>query len=64
VQCRHNLGYWDGGRWWGAGAEAHSFIGTTRWWNIKHPNAYGQHLTAAAPPVAGFEQLAAGTPRT
>lgn len=18
-ECRHNLGYWDGGQWWGAG---------------------------------------------
>ncbi len=27
-QCRHNLGYWDGGQWWGAGPGAHSFVGT------------------------------------
>ena len=38
-ECRHNLGYWDGGQWWGAGPGAHSYIGTTRWWNVKHPNA-------------------------
>ena len=36
-QCRHNLGYWDGGQWWGAGPGAHSYIGATRWWNVKHP---------------------------
>lgn len=56
-RCRHNLGYWDGGQWWGAGPGAHSFIGATRWWNVKHPNAYAQQLAEAALPVAGFEQL-------
>src|ERR1700742_401474 len=56
-QCRHNLGYWDGGQWWGAGPGAHSYIGTTRWWNVKHPNAYAQILDGASLPVAGFEEL-------
>jgi oxygen-independent coproporphyrinogen-3 oxidase len=56
-QCRHNLGYWDGGQWWGAGPGAHSFIGTTRWWNVKHPNTYAQMLAETTLPVAGFEQL-------
>jgi putative oxygen-independent coproporphyrinogen III oxidase len=56
-QCRHNLGYWDGGHWWGAGPGAHSYIGTTRWWNVKHPNAYAQILDGASLPVADFEQL-------
>jgi putative oxygen-independent coproporphyrinogen III oxidase len=58
-QCRHNLGYWDGGQWWGAGPGAHSYVGATRWWNVKHPNAYAQILDGAALPVAGFEQLTA-----
>jgi putative oxygen-independent coproporphyrinogen III oxidase len=56
-ECRHNLGYWDGGQWWGAGPGAHGFVGTTRWWNVKHPNAYAAMLAGAALPVAGFEQL-------
>jgi putative oxygen-independent coproporphyrinogen III oxidase len=56
-ECRHNLGYWDGGQWWGAGPGAHGYIGTTRWWNVKHPNAYAEILAGAALPVAGFEQL-------
>src|SRR3984893_3636732 len=56
-ECRHNLGYWDGGQWWGAGPGAHSFVGATRWWNVKHPNAYAQILDGDALPVAGFEQL-------
>ncbi|MGO8938718.1 MAG: radical SAM family heme chaperone HemW [Mycobacterium sp.] len=56
-ECRHNLGYWDGGQWWGAGPGAHGYIGTTRWWNVKHPNAYAEVLAEARLPVAGFEQL-------
>jgi putative oxygen-independent coproporphyrinogen III oxidase len=63
-QCRHNLGYWDGGQWWGAGPGAHSFVGDTRWWNVKHPNAYAQQLGEASLPVAGFEQLDAATRHT
>ena len=57
AECRHNLGYWDGGQWWGAGPGAHGYIGTTRWWNVKHPNAYAEVLADATLPVAGFEQL-------
>ena len=57
AECRHNLGYWDGGQWWGAGPGAHGYIGTTRWWNVKHPNAYAEVLAGATLPVAGFEQL-------
>jgi oxygen-independent coproporphyrinogen-3 oxidase len=56
-QCRHNLGYWGGGQWWGAGPGAHSYVGATRWWNVKHPNTYAQLLADAALPVAGFEEL-------
>lgn len=56
-ECRHNLGYWNGGQWWGAGPGAHGYLGTTRWWNVKHPNAYSAMLADAKLPVAGFEQL-------
>jgi putative oxygen-independent coproporphyrinogen III oxidase len=56
-QCRHNLGYWNGGQWWGAGPGAHSYVGSTRWWNVKHPNTYAQILADATLPVAGFEHL-------
>ena len=55
--CRHNLGYWGGGRWWGAGPGAHSYDGTVRCWNVKHPNAYAQLLGEMTLPVAGFEEL-------
>ncbi|BBZ22556.1 radical SAM family heme chaperone HemW [Mycolicibacter hiberniae] len=55
--CRHNLGYWGGGRWWGAGPGAHSYDGVLRWWNVKHPDAYAQLLADGVLPVAGFEEL-------
>jgi oxygen-independent coproporphyrinogen-3 oxidase len=56
-ECMHNLGYWDGGEWWGAGPGAHGYVGSTRWWNIKHPNAYAQALAGGRLPIADFEQL-------
>ncbi len=56
-ECRHNLGYWDGGQWWGAGPGAHGYVGATRWWNVKHPNAYAEALAEGELPVADFEQL-------
>ncbi|OBK44936.1 radical SAM family heme chaperone HemW [Mycobacterium sp. 1081908.1] len=56
-ECRHNLGYWDGGEWWGAGPGAHGYVGATRWWNVKHPNAYAEKLAGGELPVAGYEQL-------
>ncbi len=55
--CRHNLGYWRGGDWWGVGPGAHSHVGGVRWWNIKHPAAYAERLTAGRSPGAGREVL-------
>ena len=63
-ECRHNLGYWDGGQWWGAGPGAHGYVGSTRWWNVKHPNAYAEMLSNSELPVGGFEQLDADTRHT
>ena len=60
-QCRHNVGYWEGGEWWGAGPGAHGYVDATRWWNVKHPNAYAEVLGRGALPVADFEQLDAET---
>lgn len=59
-ECRHNMGYWDGGEWWGAGPGAHGYVKSTRWWNIKHPNTYAQTLAEGRLPLADFEQLDAG----
>jgi oxygen-independent coproporphyrinogen-3 oxidase len=63
-ECRHNIGYWNGGEWWGAGPGAHGYVGATRWWNVKHPNAYAQSLADGLLPVAGFEQLDSATMHT
>ncbi len=57
AECRHNIGYWAGGQWWGAGPGAHGFVGTTRWWNVKHPNAYAAALAERRLPVTDFETL-------
>ncbi|WP_299165821.1 radical SAM family heme chaperone HemW [uncultured Arthrobacter sp.] len=56
-RCRHNLAYWKGHDWWGAGPGAHSHVGGTRWWNVKHPAAYAQRLGAGTSPAAGRETL-------
>jgi putative oxygen-independent coproporphyrinogen III oxidase len=56
ARCRHNLLYWDGGHWWGAGPGAHSHLPGVRWWNHKHPSTYGTAL-AQDLPVAGHELL-------
>ncbi|MCI4675261.1 radical SAM family heme chaperone HemW [Candidatus Mycolicibacterium alkanivorans] len=57
AECRHNLGYWNGGQWWGAGPGAHGFVGDTRWWNVKRPLAYAEQLGQGRAPVADFERL-------
>ena len=51
--CRHNLGYWRGDDWWGIGPGAHSHVGGTRWWNVKHPAAYAARLSARSVTGAG-----------
>ncbi|MFC3299244.1 coproporphyrinogen III oxidase [Arthrobacter agilis] len=55
--CRHNLAYWRGSDWWGAGPGAHSHVGGTRWWNVKHPRAYSTALDTGKSPAAGREIL-------
>ncbi|WP_338051299.1 radical SAM family heme chaperone HemW [Pseudonocardia acidicola] len=55
--CRHNLGYWLDGDWWGAGPGAHSHLDGARWWNVKHPARYAALLGAGEPPEAGREEL-------
>lgn len=53
--CRHNLGYWGGGDWWGAGPGAHSHVGGVRWWNVLHPRAWAEKLAAGTSPAAARE---------
>ncbi|WAL64042.1 radical SAM family heme chaperone HemW [Amycolatopsis cynarae] len=57
ARCRHNLGYWQGGDWWGAGPGAHSHLDGVRWWNVKHPARYAALLAEGKSPEAGREVL-------
>jgi oxygen-independent coproporphyrinogen-3 oxidase len=61
--CRHNLGYWRGYDWWGAGPGAHSHVAGTRWWNLKRPLAWAARVRSGESPAAGSEQLDAETRR-
>jgi oxygen-independent coproporphyrinogen-3 oxidase len=63
-RCRHNLLYWTGGHWWGAGPGAHSHVGGVRWWNVKHPTAYAGRLAAGVSPAQAREVLDPETRRT
>jgi putative oxygen-independent coproporphyrinogen III oxidase len=60
-ECRHNVLYWQGADWWGAGPGAHSHVGGTRWWNVKHPAAYAQRLQQDITPAHAREVLDAET---
>ena len=55
--CAHNLLYWTGGDWWGIGPGAHSHVGGTRWWNVRHPAAYGARVAAGLSPGQAREIL-------
>ncbi len=62
-RCLHNLGYWRGDDWWGIGPGAHSYLSAhgdepaRRWWNVKHPRAYGDRLAAGESPEMDGEEL-------
>ena len=55
--CRHNVGYWAGGDWWGVGPGAHSHVGGVRWWNVKHPTPYAVRVGQGVSPAHGREVL-------
>jgi putative oxygen-independent coproporphyrinogen III oxidase len=57
AMCQHNLLYWTGGDWWGVGPGAHSHVGGTRWWNVRHPAAYGARIAAGLSPGQAREIL-------
>ncbi|MDH6239466.1 radical SAM family heme chaperone HemW [Aurantimicrobium minutum] len=52
---QHNLAYWNNQDWWGYGPGAHSAIGGTRFWNVKHPAAYAGRLAEAHSPALSYE---------
>jgi putative oxygen-independent coproporphyrinogen III oxidase len=59
AQSRHNLAYWTDADWWGVGPGAHSHVGGTRWWNVRHPAAYAQRLAEGTSPAQARETLGA-----
>jgi putative oxygen-independent coproporphyrinogen III oxidase len=64
ARCRHNLLYWTGGDWWGIGPGAHSHVGGTRWWNVRHPAAYARRIAAGRSPGQAREILSPAQRRT
>jgi putative oxygen-independent coproporphyrinogen III oxidase len=58
-RCAHNMLYWTGGDWWGIGPGAHSHVGGTRWWNVRHPAVYGARIAAGNSPGQAREVLSA-----
>jgi oxygen-independent coproporphyrinogen-3 oxidase len=64
ARCRHNLAYWTGADWWGIGPGAHSHVGGTRWWNVRHPRDYAARLTAGESPAQAREMLTEAEKRT
>ena len=57
ARCRHNRIYWGGGDWWGAGPGAHSHVGGTRWWNVRHPARYSAALAEGRSPAEARERV-------
>ncbi len=57
ARCRHNELYWTGADWWGVGPGAHSHVGGTRWWNVRHPAAYADRLASGRSPAQAREIL-------
>lgn len=55
--CRHNLKYWDGSPYLGLGPAAHSFDGSTRWWNTRSIQRYLSRLSEGRSPMTGKETL-------
>ena len=56
-RCAHNMLYWTDGDWWGIGPGAHSHVGGTRWWNVRHPAAYAARIAAGSSPGQAREVL-------
>lgn len=57
TRSRHNLAYWSDSDWWGYGPGSHSHVAGTRWWNVKHPAAYAERVSAGISPGFGREIL-------
>ena len=56
-ESKHNMAYWNGDNWWGAGPGAHSHLNGKRFWNVKHPNLYKERIQNQQSSVADSEVL-------
>ena len=56
-ESKHNMAYWNGDNWWGAGPGAHSHLDGKRFWNVKHPNLYKERIQNKQTAVADSEVL-------
>ena len=56
-ESKHNMAYWNGDNWWGAGPGAHSHLNGKRFWNVKHPNLYKERIQNRQSAVADSELL-------
>ena len=54
---RHNRKYWDHTPYLGLGPSAHSFQGSTRWWNFRSVKRYCEALEGRKAPVEESEEL-------
>lgn len=56
-RSRHNLKYWHHVPYLGLGPAAHSFLGRTRWWNLRSVKRYCADLQKGLLPVEESETL-------
>ena len=56
-RSRHNLKYWNHTPYLGLGPAAHSFDGSSRWWNARRVGAWERALETNGRPVEESEQL-------
>ena len=53
----HNLNYWQGGHYIGLGVGAHSYLDSTRSWNVSRLQEYFTRIENGGPAQDGSEQL-------
>lgn len=56
-ECQHNLLYWRQGNYRGFGCAAHSHENGHRWWNVRTPDRYIEHVRCNDPVMAAGEDL-------
>jgi oxygen-independent coproporphyrinogen-3 oxidase len=56
-ECRHNMLYWRQGNYAGFGSAAHSHVDGRRWWNVRTPERYIEHVGRGDSTEASGESL-------